>query len=86
MYPVGSLIQFESGEIGQVVAANPQTPMRPVVELLLDTTGLVYPPQLVDLAEHSSVNIKTILSKRKLSELMGPKDREVMVSNDGEAA
>ena len=86
MYPVGSLIQFESGEIGQVVAANPQTPMRPVVELLLDTTGHVYPPQFVDLAEDSSVIIKAILSKRMLNHMMDSVEREVMVSNDGEAA
>ena len=86
MYPVGSLIQFESGEIGQVVAANPQTPMRPVVERLSDTTGHVYPPQLVDLAEDSSVNIKAILSKSMLKDMMSSIEREGMPSNDGEAA
>jgi len=87
MYPVGSLIQLDSGEIGQVVAANPQTPTRPVVELLLDAIGDdVYPPQFVDLAEDSSVNIKAGISKRKLSEMMGFKDREGMPSDDGKAA
>ncbi|MFB3072100.1 MAG: HD-GYP domain-containing protein, partial [bacterium] len=86
MYPVGSLIQLDSGEIGQVIAANPQTPTRPVVELLLDTTGHVYPPQFVDLAEDSSVNIKAVLSKGMLKDMMDSIEREVMVSSDDEAA
>jgi hypothetical protein len=86
MYPVGSLIQLDSGEIGQVVAANPQTPTRPVVEILLDTTGPVYPPKFVDLAEDSWVNIKAVLSKSMLKDMMDSIEREVMLSNDGEAA
>ena len=83
MYPVGSLIQLDSGEIGQVIAANPKIPMRPVVELLLDTTGHVYPPQFVDLAEHSSVNINAVLSRRMLKDMIDSIEREVM---DDEAA
>ena len=63
IYPVGSLVELNTGERGVVVVVNPSDALRPTVKIVWDASGLMYPePQTVDLcavAEHTKA--RTIL-------------------------
>ena len=52
VYPVGSVVELRNGEIGVVTATNTDHRIRPVVTLLLDSTGNpYYPERILDLAK-----------------------------------
>jgi hypothetical protein len=52
IYPVGSLVRLNSGELALVVKANPTDPSRPFVRLLFDRSGRRFAEeQEVDLTE-----------------------------------
>jgi HD-GYP domain-containing protein (c-di-GMP phosphodiesterase class II) len=66
IYPVGSLIELNTGERGIVIAVNPRKALQPVVYLLWDQTHQRYAtPVTVDLAapevETSSRTIREVL-------------------------
>jgi len=51
LYPVGTTVQLNTGEIGVVHRNNESAPKRPVVKLLSDAEGAQTPPQLVNLEQ-----------------------------------
>jgi len=52
IYPVGTLVELASGEVGFIISANPEARLRPRVNLLLDAQKrLLYPQRIVNLAE-----------------------------------
>jgi HD-GYP domain-containing protein (c-di-GMP phosphodiesterase class II) len=54
IYPVGTLVLLDTGEIGVVVALNPEKLLRPTVLLLFQNSKIRYPqPRLVDLMEET---------------------------------
>jgi HD-GYP domain-containing protein (c-di-GMP phosphodiesterase class II) len=70
IYPVGTVVVLDTFELGIVHAANPLADMlsRPIVRLISDAKGnLLYPGELVDLAEHDSegVFLRTIIKTEK---------------------
>lgn len=54
IYPPGSLVELDSGEIAVVVATNPAHKLRPKVELLLDRDKQPCESRCLDLAEMTS--------------------------------
>lgn len=53
IYPVGSLVELTSGEVGFVVSVNPEFRLRPKVNIVLDSRKRrLYPQRVVDLAQH----------------------------------
>ena len=50
-FPVGSLVRLNTREVARVVAANPASPLRPVVEVLLDAAGDRVEGRRIDLAK-----------------------------------
>ena len=63
VYPVGSIVELESGWRGVVVETNPVKPLHPRVVLLQDPTGRGVYGQVADLAASDNVqNIKRVLS------------------------
>ena len=57
-FPLGSLVQLNSKEIARVVATNPASPLRPVVEVLTDPRGdRLDPTRRVDLSQNSLLYI-----------------------------
>jgi HD-GYP domain-containing protein (c-di-GMP phosphodiesterase class II) len=51
IYPVGSLVELNTGERGVVLAVNPVDALRPIVKVVWDAAGHTYAaPTLVDLA------------------------------------
>lgn len=52
IYPIGSLVELSSGEVGVVISINPQFRLRPKVALVLDGDKKPYfPTRIVDLAQ-----------------------------------
>jgi HD-GYP domain-containing protein (c-di-GMP phosphodiesterase class II) len=50
IYPVGSLVELNTGERGVVLVVNPSDALRPTVKIVWDASGRVYPePPTVDL-------------------------------------
>lgn len=59
IYPVGSLVELSSGEIAMVAGVNRQSPLRPLVKIVVDHQGhKLEEPRVVNLAEHITVYIK----------------------------
>lgn len=51
IYPIGTLVELTSGEVGVVITVNPQLRLRPKVMLALNEKGEpYYPARIVDLA------------------------------------
>jgi HD-GYP domain-containing protein (c-di-GMP phosphodiesterase class II) len=54
IFPVGSLVELDSGEVGMVVRNNERLLARPVVRLVFDASGTPCDPMEVDLSERST--------------------------------
>ena len=53
IYPVGTLVELSSGEVGIVISVNPEFRLKPKVNVILDSNKRpVYPHRVVDLAQH----------------------------------
>ncbi|MFL6647296.1 MAG: HD-GYP domain-containing protein [Sulfurifustaceae bacterium] len=67
IYPIGSVVQMNTGSIGVVIAANRQRRLRPRVALVLDPDQRPYPsPKTIDLYDEerrgdSTLSIRTVL-------------------------
>ncbi|MCL1955252.1 MAG: HD domain-containing protein [Spirochaetes bacterium] len=61
IYPIGSIVRFNDSSIGRVISLNAGTPVRPVVQILMDKNGEVLDmetPTIVNL-----LNVKTLFIK-----------------------
>lgn len=66
IYPIGSIVELETGEVGVVMTMNLAQRMRPIITLVLDTEKKPYPMRkLLNLAHYADdnwpLNIKRIL-------------------------
>lgn len=66
IYPIGSIVELETGEVGVVMTINLAQRMRPIITLVLDAEKRHYPVRkLLNLAQYAdemlSLNIKRIL-------------------------
>ena len=67
VYPLGSYVQLNTGEMGRVLATNRNNLMRPVVELLWGTRGeRLESPKIVDLAETPFLFVSKPMSEELL--------------------
>lgn len=68
LYPAGSFIVLNTGEISRVIKVNEGFPTRPVVEVILDSNkGLLPEPKFINLAEVPLINIKETVDWHKLN-------------------
>lgn len=59
IYPIGSVVEMSSGEVGVVVTMNRVRKLRPRVVLVLQANNAPYPrPQTIDLAQQTTKNGK----------------------------
>jgi len=59
VYPVGSLVALNNGQVAKVVDANNNFPLRPVVAVLLDENKEILPqPKFVDLRKNMILHIR----------------------------
>lgn len=69
LYPVGSYVQLNSGDIGLVLTVNPKLPLRPRVRLILDRLGLEIEPREVDLVEQPNLIVRRCVYEEELEDL-----------------
>jgi HD-GYP domain-containing protein (c-di-GMP phosphodiesterase class II) len=67
-FPVGSVVEFHSGEVGIVIAENPLQRLKPVVMVALDSSGKpIHSRQILDLGKASQpYRIRRTLEQSKL--------------------
>ncbi|MFH1478197.1 MAG: HD domain-containing phosphohydrolase [Candidatus Omnitrophota bacterium] len=59
IYPLGSFVKLNSGEIAKVISSNPNSPLRPLVLVVLDSYSKTVPEiATVDLSKSNSIYIK----------------------------
>lgn len=81
IYPIGSVVQLGSGEIGIIVKVFPKLQSRPVIRLLTDTSGvLLAEPREIDLADHLTVFITRVLKEREIFDLAKRQNEEANAS------
>ena len=51
VFPPGTIVRLNTGEIGAVIAVNRNHPLRPRVEIVDGKTGPLATPKIVDLSE-----------------------------------
>ena len=69
IYPVGSLVQMNNGQLAIVLSVNEDHKLEPVIELLTDTDGKRIPPVATDLSRHPTDSSGAILRiQRALSD------------------
>ncbi|MBD3667802.1 MAG: HD-GYP domain-containing protein [Kangiella sp.] len=69
IYPVGSLVQMNNGQLGIILSINEGHKLEPVVELLTDTQGNRIQPVATDLSRHPADSDGNILRiQRSLSD------------------
>ncbi len=63
IYPIGSLVRLDTGEVGMVLENNSQTPMAPKVRILFDQAGRKLKENLeVDLSKPSSESERSLVA------------------------
>ncbi|MDU4962148.1 MAG: HD-GYP domain-containing protein [Sporomusaceae bacterium] len=73
IYPMGSVVQLASNEIGLVIKVLPKLQSRPVIRLLTDTSGqLLEQPREIDLTEHLTLFITRVLKESEIFDLLKP--------------
>ena len=64
IYPVGSIVRLNNGVVAKVVKANPNMPLRPIIEILIDEFGeKVTEERFIDLQNETGLFIKNPLNK-----------------------
>lgn len=69
LYPVGTYVQLNSGEVGQVIRVQPRLPLRPRVYLTLDRYGNHIQPREVDLREQPNLMVQRCMYAAGLASL-----------------
>jgi putative nucleotidyltransferase with HDIG domain len=67
IYPVGSVVELTSGEVGIVISVNPASRLKPKVDIVLDgNKHPIYPHRVVDLAQHNSDDPDSVYAIRQV--------------------
>ncbi len=69
LYPVGTYVELNSGEIGLVTRIHPRLPLRPVVDVRMDKQGNSAPPRQVDLKEYPNIVVEKCMYEEALRDL-----------------
>lgn len=62
VYPIGSYVLTNTGEIGMVIRQNDKFPERPVIQIIHDDGKTVYQGVILDLLKENSVFIEDVIS------------------------
>lgn len=66
-YPIGSYVQLNTGEVGEVIKTLRNFPTRPTLQILVDKEGQpVKKPYFIKLAEENLVYVKETLTQERL--------------------
>jgi HD-GYP domain-containing protein (c-di-GMP phosphodiesterase class II) len=80
VYPIGSLVILDTGEIGIVTEANPHASMaqRPLVKIITDKTGRKIDGEVVDLME---IDSQTRRFARSIAKTLDPEKYDIRVAD-----
>lgn len=71
VYPIGSVVELSTGEVGVVVDVNKEAPSRPVVRLVVDRYGNpMQRQQEVDLSKYTTVIVVKNLNEESIHRLL----------------
>ncbi|NOR72538.1 MAG: hypothetical protein GQ467_01510 [Mariprofundaceae bacterium] len=76
LYPVGTYVQLNSGDVALVVRVRPLRPLRPQVLITHDSQGNEVPSREVDLQEQSSLTVERCMYREQLSTLKESPEKE----------
>jgi len=66
VFPLGTRVQLNTGEIGEVVELNPQYPLRPIIKVYMDPGHVALrEPRVQDLSKTSLVHITEVLQEEQ---------------------
>lgn len=72
VYPLGSIVQLNTGDYGIITDVNQDTPTRPVIKVFCDKHGRRLPHEHeIDLSKLSTIVIFKILSQEEVESLLG---------------
>ncbi|MCM8832119.1 MAG: hypothetical protein NC918_08015, partial [Candidatus Omnitrophica bacterium] len=67
LFPVGSYVKLNTGEIARVISTNPSSPVRPKVKIILNSDGNASKKEeIIDLLEHTKISIVEAIDETKL--------------------
>lgn len=69
LYPVGTYVQLNTGDIGQVVLVHPHLPLRPKVHLTMDKLGNGITPRDVDLRTQPNLMVSRCMYEEGLAQV-----------------
>ena len=69
LYPVGTYVQLNSGDIGQVIRVHRRLPLRPVVHLSMDRHGNGIMPRDVNMQAQPTLMVKRCMYPEDVSEI-----------------
>jgi len=75
LYPVGTYVQLNSGDVGLVIQVHPRLPLRPLVLITHDSQGGEVPPREVDLQGQPNLMVQSCMYEENLSELKETSER-----------
>ncbi|MBO8158094.1 HD-GYP domain-containing protein [Thermosyntropha sp.] len=71
VYPIGTIVELNTGDIGIVVDVNKSAPTRPILKMIYNkTTNRLYRPYEVDLSKLTTVIITRSLTREELGEIL----------------
>lgn len=59
-YPVGTLVDMSSGQVGVIIDTNVDFPLRPIVQIVEKRNGLIIKKEIIDLLINKAITIKQI--------------------------
>jgi hypothetical protein len=67
LYPIGSWVKLNTGEIGRVTGSNRESPSRPIINIIFGVNGeRLKEAKRLNLLQHHYINIKEALDEEKL--------------------
>ncbi len=69
LYPVGTFVQLNTGEIGQVVGVHNKFPLRPIVHIHLNKQGQEIAERKIDLKKQPNLMIQKCMYEESIAEL-----------------
>ncbi len=74
IFPVGSWVKISSGDIGMVIKTNEDTPMRPVISVVMSRDRNRFEePRMIDLSKQFLIHVLECIDPREIEGLQGVK-------------
>lgn len=75
LYPLGSYVKLNTGDIAKIILTNLETPTRPVVRIILDKDNNKVGEKIIDLKKNPLYSITEAVDETKLK----PKDKKLLL-------